>query len=79
MNQISRASVKICNNHYPKGFPRQILVSGRINAVRRTANLVNEIINGEPGSEQAIIQRVTVLAELFSQMGPERFQCVSEH
>lgn len=43
---------------FPEGVPRQISITGRPDAVERAVSMVNELIQGEPGSAQAIIQKV---------------------
>jgi far upstream element-binding protein len=46
------------DQNYPEGQPRKIIIQGRADACRRAAVMVRELISGEPGSAQAIIQRV---------------------
>ena len=43
---------------FPEGQPRKIQVSGTPDAVERAVKMVKELIEGEPGSAQAIIQKV---------------------
>ena len=43
---------------FPEGEPRQIKISGKPDAVERAVKMVQELIQGEPGSAQAIIQKV---------------------
>lgn len=55
------------NQDFPDGVDRQITVSGRQEAVDRAARMIRELIAGEPGSAQTIIQKygagVTKLTE----------------
>lgn len=46
------------DQNFPEGHPRKIIIQGRAEACRRASTMVSELINGEPGSAQAIIQRV---------------------
>ncbi len=46
------------DQNFPEGQPRKIVIQGRPEACRRASTMVSELINGEPGSAQAIIQRV---------------------
>lgn len=48
----------VVNQDFPEGVDRQITVSGRQEAVDRAARMIRELIAGEPGSAQAIIQKV---------------------
>lgn len=43
---------------FPEGVARQISITGRPDAVQRAVSMVSELIQGEPGSAQAIIQKV---------------------
>ena len=47
---------------FPEGEPRQIKISGKPDAVERAVKMVQELIQGEPGSAQAIIQKVCALS-----------------
>ena len=47
-----------CAQDFPEGEPRQIQISGTPDAVGRAVKMVKELIEGEPGSAQAIIQKV---------------------
>ena len=46
------------DQNFPDGEPRKVNVSGRGDAVERATKMVEELINGEPGSAQSIIQKV---------------------
>ncbi len=46
------------DQNFPEGHPRKIVIQGRPESCRRASTMVSELINGEPGSAQAIIQRV---------------------
>jgi far upstream element-binding protein len=46
------------DQNYPEGQPRKIIVQGRPDACKKASVMIRELINGEPGSAQAIIQRV---------------------
>jgi hypothetical protein len=46
------------DQNFPEGQPRRIIVQGRPDACQRASTMIRELINGEPGSAQAIIQRV---------------------
>ena len=46
------------DQNFPEGQPRKIIVQGRVDACRRASTMIKELITGEPGSAQAIIQRV---------------------
>lgn len=48
----------VVNQDFPEGVDRQITVSGRQDAVDRAARMIRELIAGEPGSAQNIIQKV---------------------
>lgn len=43
---------------FPEGQSRQIGVQGKADQVLRAVQMINELIQGEPGSAQAIIQKV---------------------
>lgn len=46
---------------FPEGQMRQIGVQGKQDQVQRAVQMINELIQGEPGSAQAIIQKVLLL------------------
>lgn len=46
------------DQNFPEGVPRKIVIQGRAEACKRASTMITELINGEPGSAQAIIQRV---------------------
>ena len=54
---LPQAHVTVDQN-YPEGAPRKIIIQGRPDACQKAAVMIRELINGEPGSAQAIIQRV---------------------
>ena len=61
LQQASQAHIVVDQN-YPEGQPRRVNISGRQDAVDRAAKMVQELISGEPGSAQSIIQKVLVPA-----------------
>lgn len=58
LQQASQAHIVVDQN-YPEGQPRKVIVSGRADAVDRAEKMIRELITGEPGSAQAIIQKVS--------------------
>ena len=60
LQQASQAHIVVDQN-YPEGEPRKINVSGKPDAVERAVKMISELIQGEPGSAQAIIQKVLLL------------------
>lgn len=58
LQQASQANIVVDQN-FPEGVPRKVNVSGRPDAVDRAVKMISELINGEPGSAQAIIQKVS--------------------
>ena len=59
LQQASNAHIVVDQN-YPEGQPRKVKVSGNREAVSTAVKMVTELIQGEPGSAQEIIQRVRV-------------------
>ncbi len=59
LQQASQAHIVVDQN-YPEGEPRRVNISGRPDAVERAVKMVSELISGEPGSAQSIIQKVHV-------------------
>ncbi|EIE27476.1 hypothetical protein COCSUDRAFT_64249 [Coccomyxa subellipsoidea C-169] len=57
LQQASQAHIVVDQN-YPEGEPRRVNISGRPDAVERAVKMVSELISGEPGSAQSIIQKV---------------------
>lgn len=57
LQSASQAHITVDQN-FPEGHPRKIIISGAPEAARRASALINELIVGEAGSAQAIIQRV---------------------
>jgi len=47
----------VVDQNFPDGVPRKVNISGRSDAVERAVKMVTELINGEPGSAQQIIQK----------------------
>lgn len=43
-------------------MPRQVSITGKPDSVQRAVSMVQELIQGEPGSAQAIIQKVGIAA-----------------
>ena len=80
LQQASQAHIVVDQN-YPEGQPRRVNISGRQDAVDRAAKMVQELISGEPGSAQSIIQKVPLpasygmLSALFMQKPPLLTQC----
>jgi len=64
LQQASQAHIVVDQN-YPEGQPRRVNISGRQDAVDRAAKMVQELISGEPGSAQSIIQKV-LLGPLYA-------------
>ena len=58
LQQASQAHIVVDQN-YPEGQPRRVNISGRQDAVDRAVKMVQELISGEPGSAQSIIQKVS--------------------
>jgi far upstream element-binding protein len=57
LQSASEAHITV-NQDFPADQPRQIVVQGKPQACERALLMVSELIHGEPGSAQAIIQRV---------------------
>ncbi len=57
LQQASMAHIVVDQN-FPEGQPRIVNIKGRSDAVERATKMVQELIQGEPGSAQAIIQKV---------------------
>ena len=55
--QASQAHI-IVDQNYPEGQPRKVIVTGRQDGVMRATKMITELIHGEPGSAQSIIQKV---------------------
>ncbi|KAK9814912.1 hypothetical protein WJX73_001792 [Symbiochloris irregularis] len=56
LQQASQAHIVVDQN-FPEGHPRRVIVSGRQDAVERAEKMIKELITGEPGSAQSIIQK----------------------
>ncbi|KAL0028824.1 hypothetical protein WJX79_010043 [Trebouxia sp. C0005] len=56
LQQASQAYIVVDQN-FPEGHPRKVNISGRADAVERASRMVTELIQGEPGSATAIIQK----------------------
>jgi far upstream element-binding protein len=61
LQQASQAHIVVDQN-FPEGQPRRVNISGRPEAVERAVKMVSELISGEPGSAQSIIQKVFPLS-----------------
>ena len=73
LQQASNAHIVVDQN-YPEGQPRKVKVSGNREAVSTAVKMVTELIQGEPGSAQEIIQRVCIpLLEASSQPNADPF------
>lgn len=59
LQSASEAHIVVDQN-YPEGVPRKVIISGRPDSVERAVKMVTELIQGEPGSAQAIIQKFGV-------------------
>ena len=46
------------DQNFPEGEMRKVNITGRQDSVERASKMVDELISGEPGSAQAIIQKV---------------------
>ena len=57
LQSASEARITV-NQDFPPDQNRQVIISGKPDACERAAIMVNELIHGEPGSAQSIIQRV---------------------
>ena len=57
LQQASQAHIVVDQN-FPEGQPRKVIVTGRQDGVMRATKMIQELINGEPGSAQSIIQKV---------------------
>ena len=57
LQSASEAHITV-NQDFPPDVPRQIIIQGPSDAIDRAVLMINELIHGEPGSAQAIIQRV---------------------
>lgn len=57
LQQASMAHIVVDQN-FPEGQNRVVNIKGRTDAVERATKMVLELIQGEPGSAQAIIQKV---------------------
>lgn len=64
LQQASQAYIVVDQN-FPEGHPRKVNISGRGDAVDRASKMVTELIQGEPGSATAIIQKVCLLPMLM--------------
>lgn len=60
LQSASEARITV-NQDFPPDHPREVIVNGRPEACEKAALMINELIHGEPGSAQAIIQRVCQL------------------
>jgi hypothetical protein len=58
-SRFCKVSNALPSQDFPEGQSRQIGVQGKADQVLRAVQMINELIQGEPGSAQAIIQKVT--------------------
>ena len=65
LQQASQAYIVVDQN-FPEGHPRKVNISGRADAVERASRMVTELIQGEPGSATAIIQKVCAVLKFAS-------------
>lgn len=57
LQNASQAHITVDQN-YPEGVPRKVIIQGTGGACNRAQVMINELIQGDSGSAQAIIQRV---------------------
>ena len=57
LQTASEARISV-NQDFPPEVPREVIISGKPDAVERAELMVQELIHGEPGSAQTVIQRV---------------------
>lgn len=57
LQSASEAHITV-NQDFPPDHPRQVVIQGNAESIERAVLMVHELIHGEPGSAQAIIQRV---------------------
>ena len=60
LQQASQAHIVVDQN-FPEGEMRKVNITGRLDSVERASKMVEELISGEPGSAQAIIQKVILV------------------
>ena len=63
LQQASQAHIVVDQN-FPEGVDRKVNINGRADAVTRAVKMVTELINGEPGSATAIIQKVNTMVNI---------------
>eukprot|EP01025_Chloroclados_australasicus_P044410 TRINITY_DN4816_c0_g1_i12.p1 TRINITY_DN4816_c0_g1~~TRINITY_DN4816_c0_g1_i12.p1 ORF type:complete len:338 (-),score=54.64 TRINITY_DN4816_c0_g1_i12:337-1350(-) len=56
LQQASGAKI-VVNQEFPDGVPREVLITGKIDAVSRAETMVNELISGESLSVQQVIMK----------------------
>eukprot|EP01023_Acetabularia_acetabulum_P000723 TRINITY_DN10294_c0_g1_i4.p1 TRINITY_DN10294_c0_g1~~TRINITY_DN10294_c0_g1_i4.p1 ORF type:complete len:441 (+),score=100.12 TRINITY_DN10294_c0_g1_i4:194-1516(+) len=56
LQQASSAKI-VVNQEFPDGIPREVVISGKIDAVSRAEIMVNELIGGESQSVQQVIMK----------------------
>ncbi|CAD7697243.1 unnamed protein product [Ostreobium quekettii] len=59
LQSASGANIVVDQN-FPQGVPRKVKITGQPDAVDRAVKMVTELINGEPGSAQKVIQKYGV-------------------
>ena len=57
LQSASEAHITV-NQDFPPEHHREVVIQGTPESIERAALMVNELIHGEPGSAQAIIQRI---------------------
>lgn len=57
LQSASEARISV-NQDFPPEVPREVVITGKAEAVERAELMVQELIHGEPGSAQTVIQRV---------------------
>ena len=69
LQQASQAHIVVDQN-FPEGVDRKVNINGRADAVTRAVKMVTELINGEPGSATAIIQKVNTMVNIRPSFAP---------
>lgn len=58
LQAASEAKIVVDQN-FPQGVPRKVKISGKPESVQKAVKMVTDLINGEPGSAQVVIQKVS--------------------
>ncbi|GMH43569.1 hypothetical protein BSKO_11491 [Bryopsis sp. KO-2023] len=56
LQAASEAKIVVDQN-FPQGVPRKVKISGKPEATQKAKKMVTDLINGEPGSAQVVIQK----------------------